>query len=580
MPLSEARRRELRSQRLRQVNRQGDALRLAMDWDVDDLGKPQILVESAEGSSHPSTFHLGAAADRVMAGIMEEGGKPGKFMCTDICDGVAQAHDGSSYSLVSREIIAAMIEIHARAHPHDAIVSVAAGDKVVPAHLEALARVNLPAIMVPGGTQLSGPDLLSSDWLYPMGADYDEGKLSEADLLSAQKTACPTCGSCQFMGSASTGQIAAEALGMTLPGAAITPAVLNSFFRMAHQSGKQVIELLDKDIRPRDIMTRDAFHNALVLHAAVGGSTNTLLHFPAIARELGIEVTPKMFDEVGRDVPVLTNTKTSGLYPAEYLWYAGGVPGLMLELERFLRLDVMTVTGKRLGENLEDIKKSTFFKEGLGYLANHRLTQRHVLRSLDDPIKTGGTIAVLEGNLAPGGAVMKHAAADPKMWEHVGPAIVYDCEEDAIKGVLAHEVKPGAVMVIRNEGPRQAGMPEMYFCTTILSARPELATSTAIVTDGRFSGATKGPCIGHVTPEAAAGGPLALVEAGDLIAISVSRRRLDIVGVAGERRSPEEIERILADRRQRWTPPPPQHPTGVLSLFSRAAAGAMEGAYF
>ena len=580
MPLSPARLKELRSQRLRAVNRQGDSLRLAMDWSVDDLGKPQVLVETAEGSSHPSTFHLGYAAERVMAGITEEGGKPGKFTCTDICDGVAQAHDGSSYSLVSREIMAAMIEIHARAHPHDAIVSVVAGDKALPAHLEALARVNLPAILVPGGTQLSGPDLLSSDYLYPMGADYDEGKLSEEELLSAQKTACPTCGSCQFMGSASTGQVVAEALGMTLPGAAITPAVLNSFHRMAHQSGRQVMELLERDLRPRDIMTADAFHNALVLHAAVGGSTNTLLHFPAIARELGLEVTPRMFDEVGRQVPVLSNTKTSGLYPAEFLWYAGGVPGLMLELMPFLRLDAMTVTGKRLGENLEEIKRSRFFAEGRGYLANHRLTPEHVLRPLSNPLKTGGTIAVLEGNLAPGGAVMKHAAADPRMWEHVGPAIVYDCEEDAIRGVLGHEVQPGAVVVIRNEGPRQAGMPEMYFCTTILSARPELATSTAIVTDGRFSGATKGPCIGHATPEAAAGGTLAPVEGGDLIAISVSHRPLDVVGIAGERRSPEEVERVFAERRARWTPPPPQHPSGVLSLFSRAATGAMQGAHF
>jgi dihydroxy-acid dehydratase len=279
-------------------------------------------------------------------------------------------------------------------------------------------------------------------------------------------------------------------------------------------------------------------------------------------------------------VPVLANTKTSGLYPAEYLWYAGGVPGLMLELAEFLRLDAMTVTGKRLGENLADIKKTSFFAEGRGYLANHALKPEQVIWPLAAPLKTGGTIAVLEGNLAPGGAVMKHAAADPKMWEHVGPALVYDCEEDAIKGVLAHEVTPGTVVVIRNEGPRQAGMPEMYFCTTILSARPELATTTAIVTDGRFSGATKGPCIGHVTPEAAAGGPLALVEAGDLIEISVSKRLLAIVGIAGQRRSPEEIDAILADRRGRWTPPPPQHPFGVLSLFSRAAAGAMEGAYF
>jgi dihydroxy-acid dehydratase len=551
-----------------------------MGWSVDDLGKPQILVESTMGDSHPSGTHLSGVVDQVKIGVYQNGGKPAVFTATDICDGQAQAHEGMSYSLVSRDILAAMLEIHALGHPHDAIVAISSCDKGIPGHLIGLARVNLPAVHVPGGTQLNAPDGITSELMYPMGDQFDQGELSEADLLAAQKNASPSCGACQFMGTASTNQVMSEALGLALPGSALIPAVLTAHQRIAHASGVQVTKLLEQNLTPDKILTKEAFENALILHAAVRGSTNTMLHLPCIAREVGIELDADDFDRVGRRVPVLTNIKTAGEYPAEYLWYAGGVPALMLELTEFLNLEVMTVTGKTLGENLEEIKRSTFFWETRTFLKNYGLKWRDLIKTVAEPVVSGGHVAVLRGNLAPGGSVIKHGAVSPEMQQHTGPAIVFNSEEEAIKGVLGGEVRPGHVMVIRNEGPRAAGMPEMYFCTAIVAGRPALSKSVAIITDGRYSGATKGPCIGHVTPEAYAGGSIALVENGDLIQIDVAGRGLNIVGFKGREETAEEVERVLAERRSRWTPPENIHKKGILAAYSRMAVGAMQGAYF
>ena len=567
----------LRSQRLRDVNRQGDALRMGMDWTVDDLGKPQVLVESVTGCSHPSSVHLGDLVEQAKFGVYTRGGKPAEFYCTDICDGIAQAHAGMRFSLPSRDIISYMTEIHALAHPHDAMVCISTADKAVPGHLMAMARVNLPAIHIPGGTQTNGPCNMSSELMYPLGIMRDKGQITEEELIAKQKHACPTPGSCQFMGTASSNQVISEALGLALPGSALIPAPLRELTRMARDAGEQVMTLLEKNIRPRDILTPEAFHNALVLHAAVGGSTNLLLHLPAIAQEVGIEIRPQQFDEIGRKVPVLTNVKTYGTHPVEYVWYCGGVPALMQEVKDFLYLDCLTVTGKTIGENLVDLEQSGWFDEIAGYLENHGLRKDEVLYPIERPYKSGGTIAVLTGNLAPEGAVMKHVAADPRTHQMVGRAVPYDCEDDAIAGVKSDEIKPGDIMIIRYEGLRSSGMPEMYFCTTVISARPDLEASTAIITDGRYSGAAKGPAIGHVMPEAALGGPLALVESDDLISIDVPARSLAIVGVQGERRSPEEIERILEERRAHWRPPARKHEAGVLSLYAREADPSTNG---
>jgi dihydroxy-acid dehydratase len=570
---------QLRSQRLRMVNHQGDALRLGMNWTEEDLGKPQVLVDSAYGMGHPGTFHFRELVEEVSNGVYEAGGKPGVFAVSDICDGVVQATDGMSYSLISRDIMAAMVEIHALGHPHDGMVLISGNDKSVPAHLLAIARCNLPAIHLPGGTQLNAPDYVTSDEMWPMGAAVERGELPRQDLDRAQRGACPTCGACQFMGSASTGQVLAEALGLALPGSALVPAPLTKLLRYARATGKQLVNMIHQDLTPQRILTREAFENAIILHAATGGSTNALLHIPVIAREAGVDITIDDFDRIHRRVPVLANVKTTGRYPVEYFWYAGGVPALMLELREMLHLGCLTVTGKTLGENLEEIEHSPFFfAERRGYLNNVKVSKEEIIRPRSDPFGTDGGVAILYGNLAPDGAMVKTFTVPKEMHVHTGPARVFDFEDETIHALLQRQISPGDVLVIRYEGPRANGMPEMYYAAAILSADRVLNKTTAIVTDGRYSGAMSGPCIGHVAPEALDGGPIALVEDNDLIEINAPERRLAIVGVKGEHRSADEVDAILAERRSIWRPPQPRHSNGILSLYSRVARGTSEGA--
>jgi dihydroxy-acid dehydratase len=442
-----------------------------------------------------------------------------------------------------------------------------------------MARCDLPAIHLPGGTQLNAPDYVTSDKMWPMGAEVDRGDLPREDLENSQRVACPTCGACQFMGSASTGQVLAEALGLALPGSALTPAPLTRLLRYARATGKQAVSLIQANLTARRILTRDAFENAIIMHAAVGGSTNALLHLPMVAREAGVDITIDDFDRIHRRVPVLANVKTTGRYPVEYFWYAGGVPAVMLELRDMLHQNCLTVTGKTLGENLDDIAASpVYFAERRGYLNNVKVTRNEIIRPRDEPFGTDGGIAVLYGNLAPEGAMIKAFSVPTEMRVHTGPARVFEFEEEAVQALVGRQIKPGDVLVIRYEGPRANGMPEMYYATAILSADRVLNTTTAIITDGRYSGAMQGPCIGHVAPEAIDGGPIALVTNGDLIEINVPERRLAIVGVDGEHRAPGEIEAILADRRSIWKPLRPRHDSGILSLYSRVARGAAEGA--
>jgi dihydroxy-acid dehydratase len=569
---------QLRSQRLREINFQGDALRLGMNWTEEDLGKPQVLVDSADGMGHPGTFHFRELVEEVSNGVYEAGGKPGVFTVSDICDGVVQATSGMSYSLVSRDVMAAMVEIHALGHPHDAMVLISGNDKSVPAHLMAIARCNLPAIHLPGGTQLNAPDYITSDKMWSMGAEVERGDLPRSDLELAQRGACPTCGACQFMGSASTGQVLAESLGLALPGSALTPAPLTKLLRYARATGKQAVRLIEQDLTPRRILTREAFENAIVLHAATGGSTNALLHLPVIAQEVGVEVTIDDFDRIHRRVPVLANVKTTGRYPVEYFWYAGGVPALMLELRDDLHLDCLTVTGKTLGENLEEIEHdSTFLGERLGYLRNVKVKRSEIIRPRDEPFATAGGVAILRGNLAPDGAMVKTFSVPKEMHVHVGRARVYEHEDEAVKSLLNREIRPGDMLVIRYEGPRANGMPEMYFASAILSSDPALNTTTALITDGRYSGAMSGPCIGHVTPEALEGGPIALVDEDDLIEVNIAERRLDVVGVKGHRLPPNEMLSVLAERRRHWSAPPSRHSSGILALYERVASGAAHG---
>jgi dihydroxy-acid dehydratase len=574
--------RQLRSQELRTHNHQGDALRLGMNWTEEDLSKPQVLVESAWGQGHPGTFHFEPLIAEVSHGVFEAGGKPGVFTVSDICDGVVQATAGMSYSLVQRDVIAAMVEIHALGHPHDGTVMISGNDKSVPAHLLAIARCNLPSILLPGGTQLNAPDYVTSDQTWAIGMSVERGETPHEELEARQQTACPSCGACQFMGSASTGQVMAEALGLALPGSALTPCFLTKHLRYARATGKLSVKLIKEDIRPRDILTRKAFENAIIIHAATGGSTNALIHLPAIAYEAGVDITIDDFDRIHRQVPVLANVKTTGRYPVEYFWYAGGLPRLMLELRDVLHLDCLTVTGKTLRENLAEIEKSRFFDERMGYLRNYKISLEEIIRPRSRPFGVEGGIAILRGNIAPGGAIIKAFTVPKEMHVHTGSVRVFDTEDAALDSLIgrhgAKKVAPGQVVVIRYEGPRANGMPEMYFASAIIAADPALNHTTALITDGRYSGAMKGPCIGHVTPEAIDGGPIALIEENDLIEINIPKRSLEVVGIGKKSMEPAMVERALAERRERWTPPPFRHTRGILSLYSRVAAGSAHGA--
>jgi dihydroxy-acid dehydratase len=568
-----------RSQRLRLVSHQGDAPRLGMNWTEEGLGKPRVLVDGAYGMGHPGTFRFRELIEEVSNGVRESGGKPAVFTVSDICDGVVQATSAMSYSLISRDIMAATVEIHALGHPHDGMVLISGNDKSVPAHLLAIARCDLPAIHLPGGTQLNAPDYVTSNKVWPMGAEAERGDLPRQDLENAQRGACPTCGACRFIGSDSTGQVLAEALGLALPGSALTPAPLTRLLSYARATGRRLLGLIEENLTARRILTREAFENAIILDAAIGGSTSALLHLPVIAREAGVDVSIDDFDRIHRKVPVLANVKTTGKYPVEYFWYAGGVPAVMLELRDMLHLDVLTVTGKTLGENLDEIAASpVYFAERLGYLKNVKIEREEVIRPRRDPFGTDGGVAILYGNLAPAGAMIKTFSVPPETHVHSGPARVFDFEDEAVQALASRTVTPGDVLVIRYEGPRANGMPEMHDAAAILSADPVLNVTTAIVTDGRCSGAMRGPCIGHVAPEALDGGPIALVVEGDLIEINAPERRLAIVGTAGEDRSPAEIEEILADRKRIWKAPLPRHDSGILSLYAGVARSATEGA--
>ncbi|MDI4647445.1 dihydroxy-acid dehydratase [Cohnella hashimotonis] len=567
---------ELESQKVRKISFEGDALRMSMDWTVEDLDKVQVLVESTNGSSHPSSYHLGELVAEMEKGVFQMGGKPAIYTTTDICDGVAQAHNGMHYSLLSRDMIASMVEIHAMATPFDAMVLASAGDKAVPAHLMAIARLDIPAIHVPGGAMGAGPCMRSNEELWHMSVEVDQNKMTKEEFLAFQRACCPTCGACQYMGTAATMQVMAEALGLALPWTALIPATNAEIKRAARAAGQQVMRLVQADIKPSRILTREAFENAIMVHAAVGGSLNAVMHLIAIAREAGIELDAETFDRIHRTIPVLVDTKTAGHYPTELFWYAGGVPLVMQELEAHLHLDVMTVTGHTLRDNLEAFRHNEMPKFAEMFLANYKLNRRHVIYPLQKPLKSEGSLAVLKGNLAPAGCTIKKSAVVEAMLVHKGAAKVFDTERAAVDALLAKEIHPGDIVVIRYQGPKAVGMPEMFFMSELIASDPTLSRTTSLVTDGRFSGATRGPCVGYAGPEALDGGPIAVIANGDIVLIDIPNRTIDIVGTEGRERSAAEIAEIIRLRFESWSPPEFHH-KGALLQYTRTARPALEG---
>lgn len=570
---------QLNSQKVRALAPENDPLKMGMGWSAEDLDKPQIMVESTYGDSHPGSAHLNVFVEEAIEGIREEGGKGARYYATDICDGIAQGHDGINFSLVSREMIANMIEIHGNATGFDGGVFIASCDKSVPAVLMGIGRLDIPSIVVTGGVMDAGPDLLTLEQIGAYSAMQKRGEITEEQLTFYKQHACPSCGACSFMGTASTMQIMAEALGLMLPGTALMPATCEDLKAAAHEAGRKSVELAKKGMKASDIVTWKSFENAIMVHAAISGSTNSLLHIPAIASEFGIVIDADTFDRMHKGAHYLLDIRPAGKWPAQFFYYAGGVPRIMEEIKSMLHLDVMTVNGKTLGENLEELKHNGFYEKCGSYLEKWNIKREDVIRTFDQPIGSDGTVAILKGNLAPEGAVVKHSAVPKEMFHAVLRARPFDCEEDAIDAVLKHRIKPGDAVIIRYEGPKGSGMPEMFYTTEAISSDEKLGKTIALITDGRFSGASKGPAIGHVSPEAADGGPIALLEENDLIRIDIPERTLEIVGIDGKEMTQEEVASILKERKTQWQPREQKYKKGVLRIYSEHAVSPMKGGY-
>ena len=533
------------------------SLMRALGLTEEEMKKPLVGIVSSYNEIVPGHMNLDKITEAVKMGVAMAGGTPIVFPAIAVCDGIAMGHIGMKYSLVTRDLIADSTECMAMAHQFDALVCIPNCDKNVPGLLMAAARVNVPTVFVSGGPMLAGHvkgEKRSLSSMFEAVGSYAAGTMTEEDVYDFECNACPTCGSCSGMYTANSMNCLTEVLGMGLKGNGTIPAVYSERLRLAKRAGMQVMELLKQDIRPRDIMTKEAFLNALTVDMALGCSTNSMLHLPAIAHEAGVELNPEMANAISEKTPNLCHLAPAGYHYIEELNEAGGVYAVMNELNKLnlLHTECMTVTGKTVGENIKGcVNKNP-----------------EIIRPVENPYSKTGGIAVLKGNLAPDTAVVKRSAVVPEMQVHEGPARVFDCEEDAIEAIRGGKIVAGDVVVIRYEGPKGGpGMPEMLNPTSAIAGMG-LGSSVALITDGRFSGASRGASIGHVSPEAAEGGPIALVEEGDLIRINIPEHKLELAV------SDEE----LARRKAAWTPREPKVTTGYLKRYAKMVSSANKGA--
>ncbi len=531
------------------------ALFSAMGYGPEDLAKPLIGVVNAFNEIIPGHNHLGELAAAVKLGIASAGGTPIEFPAIGICDGIAMGHEGMRYPLASRELIADSLEAMAMAHGFDGLVLLPNCDKIVPGMLMAAARINIPAIVVSGGPMLAGryqgKDISVSN-IFEAAGRFEAGKIDEQELSSLEAVACPGCGSCAGLFTANTMNCLSEALGMALPGNGTIPAAHSGARkRLAKQAGRLAVELVVKDLKPRDILTRQAFENAIAVDMAIGGSSNTVLHLLAIAHEAEVELPLELFDAISAKTPYISKLSPGGTFHLQDLNEAGGISAVLGELAK---------------KDLIDVECRTVDGTLAARIAAARTERGDVIKSASAPYRATGGIAILKGNLAPDGAVVKESAVAEDMLVFSGPARVFDSEEQAIASILDKQIKDGEVVVIRYEGPKGGpGMREMLNPTAVITG---MGLRVALLTDGRFSGATRGACIGHVAPEAMDGGPIALIEEGDTITIDIPGRRLD-VGVSGA-----ELEK----RRAAWRQPQPKVVKGYLARYARLVASASEGA--
>ena len=521
------------------------ALLKALGLTDKDIAKPFIGVANSYTNIVPGHIHLNQIAGAVKAGVVAAGGTPFEFNTIAVCDGIAMGHEGMRYSLPSRELIADSVEVMMQAHRLDGLVLVTNCDKITPGMLMAAARLDIPAIMITGGPMasgwLDGKKIGYSSVPEGLGKHY-AGKMTVEELCRLENAACPGCGSCNGMFTANTMACVTEALGMSLPYCAASLANSSLKLRIAKETGERIVKLTNENLTPSTILKKEAFQNAITVDMALGGSTNTVLHVLAIAKEAGVELPLKVFDNIGRRVPHLCSMIPSGPYSMEDLHAAGGIPAVMKELSPLLNLNALTVTGKAIRDNIADAK----------------VVDANVIRPLSNPVHKEGGIAILTGNIAPKGSVVKTAAVSPKMLKHSGPARVFNSETEAVASIKKREVQPGDVVVIRYEGPKGGpGMPEMLIPTATIAGMG-LSESVALITDGRFSGATRGPCIGHVAPEAAEAGPIAIIKNGDTITIDIPNRILKV----------ELTEQEIKKRLETWKPKPPRITKGYLARYS------------
>lgn len=529
----------------------------ALGFTREEMKKPMVGIVSSFNEIVPGHMNIDKIVEAVKLGVAEAGGMPVVFPAIAVCDGIAMGHIGMKYSLVTRDLIADSTECMALAHQFDALVMVPNCDKNVPGLLMAAARVNIPTVFVSGGPMLAGhvhgkKRSLSS--MFEAVGEKAAGKIDEAELDYFDEHVCPTCGSCSGMYTANSMNCLTEAIGMGLKGNGTIPAVYSERLRLAKKAGYQVMEMYEKNIRPRDIMTEKAFMNAMTVDMALGCSTNTMLHLPAIAHECGIRMDMEIANEVSARTPNLCHLAPAGHTYMEDLNEAGGVYAVMNELSKkdLLNLDCMTVTGKTVGENIKSCVNM----------------DEETIRPIDNPYLKEGGIAVLKGNIAPDTGIVKRSAVVPEMMVHEGPARVFDCEEDAIEAILGGKIKAGDVVVIRYEGPKGGpGMREMLNPTSAIAGMG-LGSSVALITDGRFSGASRGASIGHVSPEAAVGGPIALIEEGDIIKIDIPNNSLNV----------DLPDEVLNERRKNWKPKEPNVKTGYLERYQKLVTSGNRGA--
>ena len=529
----------------------------ALGLTEEEMDKPLVGIVSSYNEIVPGHMNLDKIVEAVKMGVAMAGGVPRVFPAIAVCDGIAMGHEGMKYSLVTRDLIADSTEAMAIAHQFDALVMVPNCDKNVPGLLMAAARINVPTVFVSGGPMLAGHvkgQKRSLSSMFEAVGAYAAGKMTEEDVCEFEHKVCPTCGSCSGMYTANSMNCLTEVLGMGLQGNGTIPAVYSERLKLAKHAGMKVMELLEKNIRPRDIMTKDAIMNALTVDMALGCSTNSMLHLPAIAHEIGFDFEIGFANSVSDKTPNLCHLAPAGPTYMEDLNEAGGVYAVMKELTKLnlLHLDCMTCTGKTVGENIKDAKN----------------LNPEVIRPVENPYTKTGGLAVLKGNLAPDGSVVKQSAVVPEMLVHEGPARVFECEEDAIAAIKGGKIVAGDVVVIRYEGPKGGpGMREMLNPTSAIAGMG-LGSSVALITDGRFSGASRGASIGHVSPEAAVGGPIALVEEGDIIKINIPERTLHL----------DVSDEVLAERKAKWQPREPKVKTGYLARYAHMVTSGARGA--